>query len=34
MRHQDLALDGIARKDIAQLIATLERIEQNIEASD
>ena len=34
MRHQDLALDGIPRKDIAQLIATLERIEENIEASD
>jgi MarR family transcriptional regulator, organic hydroperoxide resistance regulator len=34
LRHQDLALEGIPRKDIAQLIATLERIEQNIEGGD
>jgi DNA-binding MarR family transcriptional regulator len=31
LRHQELALEGIARKDIVQLIATLERIEENIE---
>jgi MarR family transcriptional regulator, organic hydroperoxide resistance regulator len=34
LRHQDLALEGIARKDIAQLVATLERIERNIEGGD
>jgi DNA-binding MarR family transcriptional regulator len=34
MRHQDLALNGIARKEITQLIATLEKIEENIESSD
>src|SRR5215470_441728 len=34
LRHQDLALDGIGRKEIAQVIATLEKIEENIEASD
>jgi MarR family transcriptional regulator, organic hydroperoxide resistance regulator len=34
MRHQELALDGIPRKDIAQLLATLERIEENIEGGD
>ncbi len=33
MRQQELALDGIARKEIAQLIATLEKIESNIESS-
>jgi hypothetical protein len=34
MRHQELALEGIPRKEIAQLVATLERIEQNIEGGD
>jgi MarR family transcriptional regulator, organic hydroperoxide resistance regulator len=34
LRHEELALDGIARKEIAQVIATLERIEQNIETGD
>jgi DNA-binding MarR family transcriptional regulator len=34
MRHQELALEGIGRKEIAQLIATLEKIEDNIESSD
>jgi MarR family transcriptional regulator, organic hydroperoxide resistance regulator len=34
MRHQDLALNGIARKEITQLIATLEKLEENIESSD
>jgi len=34
MRHQELALDAIPRKDIAQLLATLERIEENIEGGD
>lgn len=34
MRHQELALEGIPRKDIAQIIATLERIEQNIEVDE
>jgi len=34
LRHQDLALEGIGRKEIAQVLATLERIEENIEASD
>src|SRR5581483_9126333 len=33
LRHQDLALEGIGRKEIAQVLATLERIEENIEAS-
>ncbi len=32
MRHQELALEGIGRKEIAQLIATLEKIEDNIES--
>ena len=32
--EESLALDGIPRKEIAQLIATLERIEQNIEVSE
>jgi DNA-binding MarR family transcriptional regulator len=34
LRHQEIALDGIGRKEIAQVIATLEKIEENIEASD
>jgi MarR family transcriptional regulator, organic hydroperoxide resistance regulator len=34
LRHEELALDGIGRKEIAQVVATLERIEQNIEADD
>ena len=34
LRHHDLALEGIGRKEIAQVLATLERIEENIEASD
>jgi DNA-binding MarR family transcriptional regulator len=34
MRHQELALDGIGRKEIAQVVATLEKIEENIEASE
>ena len=34
MRHEELALEGIPRKDIAQLIATLEKIEENIEGGD
>jgi DNA-binding MarR family transcriptional regulator len=34
LRHQDIALDGIGRKEIAQVIATLEKLEENIEASD
>jgi DNA-binding MarR family transcriptional regulator len=34
LRHQDLALDGINRKEIAQVLAALEKIEDNIEASD
>jgi DNA-binding MarR family transcriptional regulator len=34
LRHQEIALNGIGRKEIAQMVATLEKIEQNIEASD
>jgi DNA-binding MarR family transcriptional regulator len=34
LRHQDLALEGIGRKEIAQVIAALEKMEENIEASD
>src|SRR5215468_8515052 len=34
LRHQEVALTGIGRKEIAQVVATLEKIEQNIEASD
>jgi DNA-binding MarR family transcriptional regulator len=34
LRHQELALSGIGRKEIALVVATLERIEQNIESSD
>ena len=34
LRHQDIALDGIGRKEIAQGSATLEKLEENIEASD
>jgi DNA-binding MarR family transcriptional regulator len=34
LRHQELALNGIGRKEIAQVLATLEKIEQNIESSD
>jgi DNA-binding MarR family transcriptional regulator len=32
LRHQEQALRGIGRKEIAQLVATLEKIENNIEA--
>jgi DNA-binding MarR family transcriptional regulator len=34
LRHEDLALEGIGRKEIAQVIAALEKMEENIEASD
>jgi DNA-binding MarR family transcriptional regulator len=34
LRHQDLALTGVARKEVAQVIATLEKIEENIESTD
>lgn len=34
LRHQDEALRGIGRKEIAQLVATLEKIERNIESQD
>ena len=34
LRHQELALNGIGRKEIAQVIATLEKIEENIEATE
>ena len=34
LRHQDLALEGIGRKEIAQVIAALDKMEENIEASD
>jgi DNA-binding MarR family transcriptional regulator len=34
LRHQELALNGIARKEIAQVVATLEKIEENIESSE
>src|SRR5262249_18622168 len=34
LRHQELALNGIGRKEIAQLVAALEKIEENIETSD
>jgi DNA-binding MarR family transcriptional regulator len=34
LRHQEQALHGIGRKEIARLVATLEKIEKNIEAHD
>lgn len=34
LRHQELALNGIARKDITQMLSTLEKIEHNIETSE
>jgi MarR family transcriptional regulator, organic hydroperoxide resistance regulator len=34
LRHQELALNGIGRREIAQLVAALEKIEENIEASE
>jgi len=34
LRHQELALTGIGRKEIAQVVATLEKIEENIESSE
>jgi DNA-binding MarR family transcriptional regulator len=34
LRHQELALNGIGRKEIAQVVATLEKIEENIESGD
>jgi len=34
LRHQEIALDGIGRKEIAQVLAILEKIEANIQASD
>ena len=34
LRHQELALAGIARKEVAQVIATLEKLEENIESGD
>jgi DNA-binding MarR family transcriptional regulator len=34
LRHQDLAFRGISRKDIAQLVSTLMRIERNIESAE
>jgi DNA-binding MarR family transcriptional regulator len=34
LRHQELALDGVGRKEIAQVMAALEKIEENIESSD
>src|SRR5262249_25547856 len=33
LRHQEIALNGIGRREIAQVVATLEKIEQNIETS-
>ncbi|MGH8138955.1 MAG: MarR family winged helix-turn-helix transcriptional regulator [Steroidobacteraceae bacterium] len=34
LRHQDEALQGVGRKEIARLVATLEKIERNIESHD
>jgi DNA-binding MarR family transcriptional regulator len=34
LRHQDQALTGMGRREIARLVAALERIERNIEAHD
>jgi DNA-binding MarR family transcriptional regulator len=34
LRHQELALNGIGRKEIAQVVATLDKIEENIESSE
>ena len=34
LKHQEIAFRGISRKDIAQLVATLMRIESNIEQAD
>lgn len=34
LRHQDEALHGIGRRQIALLVATLEKIERNVEAHD
>lgn len=34
LRHQEIALNGIGRKDIALVVSTLEKIEENIETSD
>ncbi len=34
LRHQEQALQGIGRKELAQLVATLERMERNIESHD
>jgi DNA-binding MarR family transcriptional regulator len=34
LRHQEQALAGIGRKEIARLVATLEKIEKNIELHD
>jgi DNA-binding MarR family transcriptional regulator len=34
LRHQNLAFRGISRKDIAQLVSTLMRIERNIESAE
>jgi DNA-binding MarR family transcriptional regulator len=34
LRYQELALTGIGRKEMAQVVATLEKIEENIESSD
>lgn len=34
LRHQDEALHGIGRREIALLVATLEKIERNVEAHD
>jgi len=33
LRHQELALEGIGRKEISQVIATLEKMEENIESA-
>jgi DNA-binding MarR family transcriptional regulator len=34
LRHQEQALSGLGRKEIARLVATLEKIETNIESQD
>ena len=34
LRHQDEALKGIGAREIAQMVATLEKIQRNIEAHD
>jgi len=34
LRHQEQALSGIGRKEIARLVATLEKIERNIESHE